>query len=364
MQATNSTFEERSESDLVQVGGGSGIPFNGNQVKRAVALLPREQAAALVWLFEHGRDNQFDLDGLASFLRRARPDGSFTGHLLYSIYRGRYCGNLVDVVAAILAYRSLVLARESIGRPGFIVTKLTKRIRQVCEHARTYQRVAMVFGDGQIGKSKNLEEHARTTENTRYLRLPSEAPARLVVELLGRACYLNTHRPSTTGLRAEIVAHFEAGMLLIVDELQQITLARTARDRLATVEFLREIFDTSGCGLVLCGTNEAMREVESGPNALWLRQLRRRSLPKIMLPSKAEDGDILAFAEHYGLGSADMPAEAISKARQVAAEDGVGLLITYLQGAARMAAAERQIVTWAHFLRTIKALNGEAGCAK
>ena len=343
---------------LVNVGGGSGIPFNGNQVKRAVAMLPREQAGALVWLFEHGRDHQFDLDGLAAHLRRARPGGVFNQQMLYAIYRGRFNGSLPDVVAAIVAYRSLVLARESIGRPGFITTKLTKRIRQVCDHARSYQRVALLFGDGQIGKSKNLEEYARTTENTRYLRLPTEAPLRLTVELLGRACYLNTHRPSTTGLRAEIVAHFDAGMLLIIDELQQITLTRTMCDRLSTVEFLREIFDTSGCGLVLCGTNEAMREVESGPNARWLRQLRRRALPKIMLPNVVSDAGIFAYAEHFGLGD-EVPATALVHARQLAADDGVGLLITYLQGAARMAAAERVVVTWKHFLRTIRAFSGK-----
>ena len=278
--------------------------------------------------------------------------------MLYAIYRGRYNGTLDDVVAAIHAYRSLVQVRENIGRPGFITTKLTKRIRQVCDHARSYQRIAPLFGDGQIGKSKNLEEYARTTENTRYLRLPAEAPLRLTVERLAHACYLNAHRPSTLGLRGEVVAYFDSSMLLIVDELQQITLARNNRDRLATVEFLREIFDTSGCGLVLCGTNEAMREIESGPNALWLRQLRRRALPKVMLPNVATDEDILAFAAHYGLGD-DVPPAAIAEARRIAADDGVGLLITYLQGAARMATAERIVITWQHFLRTIKAFGGQ-----
>ena len=71
MNATDTYFEETAENDLVNVGGGSGIPFNGNQVKKAVAMLPRERAGALVWLFEHGRDNQFDLEGLAAHLRRA-----------------------------------------------------------------------------------------------------------------------------------------------------------------------------------------------------------------------------------------------------------------------------------------------------
>ncbi len=321
-------------------------------------MLPRAQARALVWLLEHGRDHQFDLEGLAAHLRRARAGSKFSPQMLYSVYRGRYPGGLNELVTAIHAYRSLVHARESIGRPGFIATKLTKRIRQVCDHARAYQRVAPLFGDGQIGKSKNLAEYARTTENTRYLRLPAEVPLRLTVERLARACYLNAHRPSTLGLRGEVVAHFDSSMLLIVDELQQITLARNQRDQLATVEFLREIFDVSECGLVLCGINEAMREIESGPNARWLRQLRRRALPKVMLPSVASDADISAFAAHYGLGD-DIPPAAIAEARRIAADDGVGLLITYLQGAARMATAERVVVTRKHFLRTIKAFGGQ-----
>ena len=106
--------------------------------------------------------------------------------------------------------------------------------------------------------------------------------------------------------------------------------------------------------MILCGTNEAMQEMENGPNSLWLRQLRRRAFPKITLPNVAADADILAFAAHFGLGE-DLPLDAMEEARRIAAEDGVGLLITYLQGATRMAIAERQAVSWEHFLRTMAA---------
>ena len=192
---------------------------------------------------------------------------------------------------------------------------------------------------------------------TVYLRLPTEASLRLTAELLGRACYLNVDRPSTTALRAEIIQHFGPTALLIVDELQQITLARTHRDRLATVEFLREIFDRSGCGMVLCGTNDALRELTSGPNALWLRQLRRRALPRVVLPSVTADEDIQAFAGHFGFND-DLPPEAIEATRRIATDDGVSLLITYMQGAARMAKAEGATLAWDHFFRAVRAFEG------
>ena len=83
MNRFNTTLPPTPQNDLVTVGGGSGIPFNGNQVKKAVAALPREQAGALVWFFEHGRDHQFDLEGLAAHLRRAQPGSKCNPQMLY-----------------------------------------------------------------------------------------------------------------------------------------------------------------------------------------------------------------------------------------------------------------------------------------
>ena len=79
-----------------------------------------------------------------------------------------------------------------------------------------------------------------------------------------------------------------------------------------------------------------------------------RALPKIMLPSVAADADILAFALHFGL-PAEVPPAAVEESRRIAHEDGIGLLITYFQGSARMAAAEALPVSWEHFRRTVVA---------
>ena len=180
---------------------------------------------------------------------------------------------------------------------------------------------------------------------------------RQTVQDLAKVCYLKGDG-GNAAIRSQIIAQFDAQTLLIVDELQQITLARTERDRLVVVEFLREIFDRSGCGMLLCGTNEAMHEMESGPTALWLRQLRRRGFRKIKLPSVATDADILAFAAHFELGE-EMPAQVVEQVQSIAVADGVGLLITYFQGAARMAASEQSMVTWEHFRRTARASEEE-----
>ena len=180
------------------------------------------------------------------------------------------------------------------------------------------------------------------------------------METLAKVCYIPAAGLTNARLRAQLMRHFDSQMMLIVDELQQISLAGSDSDRLKTVEFFREIFDRSQCGMVLCGTNEAMQEVESGPNALWMRQLRRRSLPKVVLPSVADDEDIVEFAAYFGLGE-QMPPELVRKTRQIAADHGIGLLITYFQGAARMAAAERVPASWVHFQRTIKALANQGG---
>ena len=271
------------------------------------------------------------------------------------MFRGQYAGKLSNIVGAIKAFRTIHEARERINRPPFIETALTTQIWAACERARSYGRIAPIFGDGQIGKTESLMEYTRRNRTTtRYVRLPTEAPLRLVVQDLARVCNLNPDR-SATYLRAEIAKFFDPQMLLIVDELQQISIGTRAKQRLVTVEFLREIFDRSGCGVVLCGTNEAMTEMESGENAMWLRQLRRRALPKMTLPNVAGDADIAIFAAHFKLPD-DVPDGAVEHVRRIAREDGLGLLITYFQGAARMAASEECAVRWDHFLRTVRTL--------
>ena len=335
------------------------LSADGNQIKAAVSWLEPEHKEAALWLYEHCHDGHLALDVLASKLNRGAQHGPYTGIQLEYLFRGRYCWDLDHLASDVTKYRALVDARERIKRPDFIVTELTQQIFGVCDRTRSYNKVQMLFGDGQIGKSKGLEEYARVNRRTtHYLRLPTQAPLRATLELLAQTCRLGSRSPGTAILRSQIVKHFDSRMLLIIDELQQVTLARRGSDRLATVEFLREIYDASGCGLVLCGTNEAMQEIETGENALWLRQLRRRALPTITLPAVASDADILSFAGHFGL-TVEMSAAAMGEARKIATENGIGLLITYFQGAARMAAAEQVSATWEHFLRTVKAFNGQ-----
>ena len=291
------------DGHLVDAGHRAKIPVDGNQLKTALAWLTPKHRDPIVWFYEHGREHRFDIELFAGKLNHGRdPEIWHTGYSLYQLFLGRVSTrDMEEMIERIKAYREYIDARERIQRPRFVTTDLTKQLFGICDRARSYEKMMLIFGDGQIGKSKGLEEYARVNkQSTRYLRLPTQAPMRLTLEYLAQKCHLNTKQSGMTILKMDIIRHFDRTMLLIVDELQQISLTHKESDRLRVVKFLRELHDRSGCGVVLCGTNEAMQEIEAGPNLLWLRRLRRRAMPSIILPDVATDDDILVFAAHFG----------------------------------------------------------------
>lgn len=351
------TVAQGLDPDEIRHAGSRGIPFNGVQITRNSEGMDPEHAGAVRWIYSHGRDRGWNLSTLAAKLRK--PDGKFYDHnTLYKVFQGKYGGGLENVVTAIKTYRRLAEERELAGRPMFIETHLARQVWGVCDKAITYQRIALMFGDGQTGKTEALEEYARRNNHgrTRYVRLPHGARYSSSVRLMARACYLN-HRGALTDLCESIMDSADAQTLFIVDELQQLILNPREEMRLMFVEFLRELFDRRKCGIVLCGTNEALVELETGPNAVWLRQIRRRALPIIRLPAEPADEDVIAFAGHFQLDP-EMPATAVEVVRRISADHGVGQLITYFQATSHLAAAEKMRPTWMHFLRAVKALHG------
>ena len=135
--------------------------------------------------------------------------------------------------------------------------------------------------------------------------------------------------------------------LLIVDEFHQALVTVTDRRAAQIMEFIREIYDRTGCGIVLSATRVGEAEIERGRNAGIYDQLRRRGMAKLVLPDTPPASDIRKIAAAFGLPAPEgRVAESI---RQMLKASGLGMYVKYLQSAHVLAAGRGEKPAWDTF---------------
>jgi DNA transposition AAA+ family ATPase len=154
---------------------------------------------------------------------------------------------------------------------------------------------------------------------------------------------------NTASLVDRIKRALTPDMLLILDELHLLAYTYRRSSFFACLEVIREIYDEVHCGMVLCGTNIARDEIESGQHKELLAQLRRRGIFRLQLPAYAPWADRLAIAKHFGLveapegGTRELVDEIIRK-------NGLKAYTSYLQAASRISIKRKVAIEWKHFV--------------
>lgn len=320
------------------------IRIGGDVVNRATADLPDEQRGLIRWLHDYGVKNGLTLDEVGKLVHRDR-------NTIYQVFTGRHGAAKTAICEEIERVKKLAEAREGIGQLSFIETALTRKIWRLCDSARAYQRVVFVFSDSQIGKTTALKEYTRRNNHgtTIYSSLPAGGNLGNYMRSLAHTLRIPA-AANTRDLRERVTSAFDSRMLLIVDEAHQcfLTAGKCPRGtaHLLSLEFIREIFDASGCGLVICGTHTFRREMDNGFASGWLTQLSRRRLAALNIRPTPANTDLDTFAAAYGLP----PAEGETKRLQdeVIASEALGVWLTLLRMAAGIAAKRKQPMTWEH----------------
>jgi DNA transposition AAA+ family ATPase len=319
----------------------------GDVVNRATADLADDERSAIRWLHSHAIEKGLSLEEIAAAISRDK-------NTLYQVFTGRHGASKTAICAEIAKYKKLVEAREGIEKLDFIETALTRKIFRLVDSARTYQRCVFVFSDSQVGKTTALKEYTRRNNHgaTIYVSVPTGGALGDFMRGLARALRIPVFT-SSRELRERIVSAFDARMVLIVDEVHQCFLRAGTKPQshrhLLVMEFVREIFDSSGCGLVVCGTNTVKSEMEHGFAAGWLTQLSRRRLAALNIRPTPEAADLIAFAAAYGLPPPDE--EAAQLQARVIGEEALGVWLTLLRMAAGIAAKKKEKMEWSHVLR-------------
>ena len=333
--------------------GRSKIP--GDVVNHATAELPDNQRSAIRRLHAYYIENDLGLEEAAKMI-------GYTGPVLSQLFRGKYDGSLENVVKEIIAFFDLQERRDKGRKLAFIKTKLTKRIWDVCASAVEFQKIAFIFGDMQIGKTEALKAYAAEHNHgsTIYVSVPTGGALLNFLTRLAEILRIPTNM-SITKLRERIIKAFDDRMLLIVDEAHRcIRDSGNSTMPIQTIEFIRELFDEKQCGVVICATNVFRDAMETGSVAKILRQTKRRRLCALQLPNLPTQEDLNLFADAYDLPPSDGAARQLEK--RMVEDEALGMWLTILRMAAKIAAERKQKMNWNHVLSAhagLKELEGQ-----
>ncbi|MCX8156177.1 MAG: ATP-binding protein [Verrucomicrobiae bacterium] len=311
----------------------------GDIVNRSTSDLPDEQRSLIRWLHAHAAENDLSIDDLAKLVR-------YDASTLHRVFHGKYDGNLSRVCDEIKAFKALHEERNKGRRLGFIETALARKIWRVCDAALEFQRIAVIIGDSQTGKTAALERYREDHNHgsTIYVRCPTSGTLRLFLDEMARAMRISPNLVKHD-LMERLLRSFDDRMLLIVDEIHQCCYGR-ADSALRTIEFIREIHDRTKCGVVLCGTSVFDEEMESGRFSRILAQTKRRRLCKLMLPNSPSAEDLNAFAAAYGLPPAT--GQHAKLQADIIRTEALGMWLCILRMAAKIAAKRKEKMNWDH----------------
>jgi DNA transposition AAA+ family ATPase len=187
--------------------------------------------------------------------------------------------------------------------------------------------------------------------------MPAAPSLPLAIHYIAEACHISS-RHRSLDLRRRIMDALDDRTLLIVDEFHQALIGTTDLMARKVIEFVREVYDRTGCGIVICGTRVLSDELDHGRQALVWEQFRRRGLIELRLPDAPPRADIVKIAAAFGLPEPDGAVfEAI---REMLQASGLGRYIGYLQYAHGLAASQKKPLSWDHFAqayRSVRALS-------
>jgi len=314
----------------------------GDTVNKATAELPDNQRSAIRRFHAHYCENDLSLEEAAKLIR-------FSPTSLSLVFRGKYGGKLDNIVEEIESFFTLEEKRKHSRKLDFIKKDLSNSIWNICDLAREFQRIGFIFGDGQVGKSTALEEYTARNNHgsTIYVSMPTGGARGDFLNRLATKLRIGT-QTRYYDLRRRIIESFDDRMLFIIDEGHQAIPQKGVNSPMCiqSIEFIREIFNESKCGVVICATNVFEKAMEDGPLSKILAQTRRRRLCVKHLPNKPSQKDLNTFAAAYGLPPSSGAARDLES--EMIDNEALGMWLLLLRMARKLAG--NKTMQWAHVL--------------
>jgi len=311
-------------------------------VKEAIAkylaekkLGSEEDGAALLWLRNFGFNNRRSVAEVASLLE-------YNKNTVWKVLNGDHEAKLDNFVAAVVDFRRTVEATNTRGIP-FVETAQSRRIWKLCERALTYQKIVFIYGPSHCGKTTSFLELRKRKPYGRviHVRMPTGGYISAFKRRLGKALGISG-RYSMNDLSDLILEALDENVLLIIDEVTECFRAWRGA-RVDTLNFVREIYDLVGCGIVLSGTGKAQAGIE-GDHRDMFEELRNRGMKPVVLDGKPSSDDLDALAKAVGLSPAT--GDALKLQNAINEHECLGNWITLLRAGMRRAANKKETMSW------------------
>lgn len=335
-----------------------GVAMPAHQVRAAIAQavargqLSEEDGEEIFWLYSYAQEYHLNERDLAAKM------GSYDRNTLYQVFRGMYgvykdgkASSWSGIVKAIKSFKAIELEEMKKKNIGIIETEVKQTVFRACQAALNDGMPAFIYGASQIGKTTALMEFQRLNNHGRtvYLRMGSGWTRPRLVRELALKFGNGVKATKCWALEDAIFGSLTRYNLLIIDEFHLALETSSEASAKAIMEFIREVYDRTGCGLVLSGTKVGIEGIEAGKNRLLFDQLRRRGVVKVVLPDAPPVRDINQIARTFEL---PLPTgEDLKRVKALIQARGLGVFLKYLQKAYAVTRKTKSPLTWDAFAK-------------
>ncbi len=339
--------------------------FSADQLSTDLADYPPDAREILQWCFGWcvAPEHPISFDDFSARI-------GYASNTVYKVMRGKYTHPITGVrmapnekmMRALRDFRRVETSRSRYGSTEFVETPTVQKIRQACDTARESQTPVFLFGSSQIGKTWGLKDYCRRNPGRNgYACLEPASGLMGMVRTIAAAVGVSPNG-NTPDLVARIKKAVSPQMLLIIDEMHVLLYTYRRESFFSCVETLRNIYDSTQCGLVMCMTNLGAQKVETERRGA-LEQIFRRGVHRVQLgnmPSKADITRILAawkleFPAKNELVEvkagksefSDAPYEVLAT---LAKNDGLKAIVERLRYGVKLAGDNDTPLSWEHFL--------------
>lgn len=288
--------------------------------------------------------------------------------ILRGTYRHPESGERMAIPAKLIkqmdSFRAEAIEQGQSRRVGHSRTPTYLRIWDACDLARESQSPVFLIGPSHIGKTIALVDYkeAHNHGHTVYVRLQAASGLGGMVRAIAEAIGGIGMKANTATLIKSIKGKLTPYMVLILDEVHELLHTYRKEAFFACLEVIREIYDATQCGLLLCGTTLLLKRVEE--NRGELEQLLRRGVHKVVLPNQPTIADLKVLLPDHGLefpakgqkiavevGGQKFTDEPYLILQQVGLNSGLKAICERIRYGAKFAKKEKTAIEWRHVVR-------------
>lgn len=289
-------------SDLMPATPSQGMNRSADQVRATcrayvdAGRITDEGLESIIKLFNLGKQRGYSFDQTGALVE-------YSGATLSRLFAGKYEGALDKVVSQINSYLELEAERAKMKSDRFIENSIWTKVNSLCNFAITRNAIVRLVGPSQIGKTHCLKEYMRrSNKQVCYARIPAAPTMKLAVAAFADAVGVGSSL-RVDEARQRVAKAVGRNTLLIIDELHELVMSGGKGTAMKVVEWIREIWDNSNCGMVLCGTRSLEDDLINDARMKgWLVQIDQRCQRVMNLPTRIPREDIELAARAYSIG--------------------------------------------------------------